>query len=88
MAVKFKSYSSGGAALFQVFRISGEKSSQSLNHNTTVTLQLVVKGEGKYFVNYRCYDFKSNCVLVSRPKDNQRCIPKPGCCMDESDHAN
>jgi len=69
--------------LFQVFRISGEKSSQALDHNTTVAFQLILKGEGKYFVNDRCYDFHRNCLLVSRPNDNQRCLPGRGCGMDK-----
>ena len=83
MTTTFQSYSSGGAALIQVFRISGKKSSQSLNHNTTVAFQFIFNGEGKYFVNYRCYDFHRNSLLVSRPNDNQRCLPKPGCDMDK-----
>jgi len=80
----FKSYSSSGASLFQMFRISGEKSSQSLNHNTTVAFQFIIKGEGKYFINYRCHDFRPNCLLVSRPNDNHRCIPSRGCHMDKT----
>lgn len=83
MKTTFQSYSSGGASLFQVFRISGEKSSQSLDHNTTVAFQLILKGEGKYFVNDRCYDFRRNCLLVSRPNDNQRCLSDRGCNMDK-----
>ncbi len=82
MKTIFQSYSSGGA-LFQVFRVSGRKSSQSLNHNTTVAFQFIIKGEGKYFVNYRCFDFERNCLLVSRPNDNQRCMPASGCSMDK-----
>ncbi|MDD5678386.1 MAG: AraC family transcriptional regulator [Kiritimatiellae bacterium] len=83
MKTTFKSYSSSGALLFQVFKISGKKSSQSLNHGTTVALQFIIKGEGKYFVNYRCYDFRRNSLLLSRPNDNHRCMPNSGCYMDK-----
>jgi len=83
MQTTFKSYSSSGTALFQVFKISGKKSSQSLDHGTTVAFQFIISGKGKYFVNDRCYDFRPNCLLVSRPNDNHRCMPDPGCYMDK-----
>lgn len=83
MKTTFQSYSSGGASLFQVLRISGEKGSQSLDRNTTVAFQLILEGEGRYFVNDHCYDFRRNCLLVSRPNDNQRCLPGRGCQMDK-----
>ena len=69
--------------MLQMFRIKGVNSSSSLNHNTTITFQLIIRGEGKYFVNYRCYDFQPNCLLVSRPNDNQRCMPERGSYMDK-----
>ena len=83
MKATFQSHSSSGASLFQVFKISGQKSSQSLNHGTTVAFQFIIAGRGKYFVNYRCYDFSRNCLLVSRPNDNHRCIPDRECYMDK-----
>lgn len=83
MTKTFQSYSSSGTSLFQVFRISGEHSSQSLNHNVTVAFQLILNGHGKYFINDRCYDFRRNCLLVSRPNDNQRCLPDRGCFMNK-----
>lgn len=67
----------------QMFRIKGVNSSQSLNHNTAITFQLIIRGEGRFFVNYRCYDFGPNCILVSRPNDNQRCLPARGSYMDK-----
>ena len=82
MMTTLKSYSSAGASLFQVFRISGKRSLLSLNHNTTVVFQLILKGSGKYFVNDRRYDFRRDCLLVSRPNDNQRCVSDGGCGMD------
>jgi len=83
MNTKFQSYSSGAGLFFQLFRICGKNSSHSLNHNTNVVFQFIVKGRGRYFVNNRCYYFSPNCVLVSRPNDNQRCIPERGCYMDK-----
>ena len=81
--MEFISYSTKGNPSCRVFKISGENSSHSLNHNTRVTLQFIQQGEGKYFINDHCVDFCRNSVLVSMPGDNQRCIPNPGCFMDK-----
>lgn len=78
-----QSYSSGGAANIQVFRVKGEKCIQSLDHNTAVAVQVILRGAGKYFVNYRTHNFKANDVLVSRPCENHRIMLDEGSYLDK-----
>jgi len=81
--IRFQSFNACQELPVRVYWATTQDFKYSLDCHPEVELQLIQKGVGEYRINGARYSFRRNTLLIVRPKQVHKCLPKPHCRIEK-----